>query len=222
MHADRHAALDALHLGMRHGGLIVLMMSLATACGATSTPEARHAQSGEVGAPPGGNTNHVATEDELATQEVDGGTPTLAADEIIVSGRGFLPPLLVRTGIAGSSDPTTARAGSSFDPSYCIGTFPSRPQHVVKLGGRIDLLRIVVDSPGNDLTLAVHTPDGQWHCNDDSGDPGNGLNPTVELSSPPVGEIEVWVGTYSSYATGATYTVGVTEQPGYASDLLRH
>jgi hypothetical protein len=91
----------------------------------------------------------------------------------------------------------------------------------VKLGGPIDLLRVLVDSDGNDLTLAVRTPDGQWHCNDDSGDPMNGLNPAVDLYSPPAGQIEVWVGTYSPYYSGAAYQLGVTEQPGYASDFLR-
>jgi hypothetical protein len=209
---------------MRHGGLIAVSISFALACGGPAAGAGpSHTASGESGAPPGGNSNHVVTEDEIAAADPpDAGTPAPVADEIMVSGRGFVPAVLVRTGIAGSSDTTTARSGSSFDPSYCVGTYPAHPQHVVKVSGRIDFLRILVDSDGNDLTLAVRTPDGAWHCNDDSGDPRYSLNPTVELSSPPMGEIEVWVGTYSSYSTGAAYTLGVTEQPGYASDLLRH
>lgn len=143
------------------------------------------------------------------------------ADAIIVTGRGFMPQPVVRTGMAGSVDATTARDGGTLSPD-CVGTFPSAPQHVIKLGGAIDLLRILVDSDGSDLTLAVHTADGTWHCNDDSGDPMNGLNPTVELYSPAAGQIEVWVGTYSTYYSGAQYTLGVTEQQGYASDFLRH
>ena len=210
---------------MRHGGLIVVSIAVTIACGAAGAEGGpSHAASGEIGPPPGGNSNHAPTADELAEARAavpDAGTTAPADDEIMVSGRGFAPPVIVRTGVAGSSDATTARSGSSFDP-YCVGTFPSHPQHMVKLGGRLDSLRIVVDSMGNDLTLAVRTPDGAWHCNDDSGDPAYSLNPTVELSSPPIGEIEVWVGTYSSYSTGAPYTLGVTEQPGYASDLLRH
>ncbi len=149
------------------------------------------------------------------------GAALVSADEILVAGHGFMPQTIVRTGTAGATDSSTARDGSSFDPS-CIGTFPPSPQHVVKLGGRLDVLRVLVDTPSSDLTLAIRTSDGVWHCNDDSGDPQNGLNPTVELYAPPVGQIEIWVGTYSSYYSGAQYTLGVTEQYGYASDFLRH
>jgi hypothetical protein len=168
----------------------------------------------------------VATADDVVEDGADtdagAGTVRSTADEIVVSGHGFTPQPAIRSGTAGATDPTTARDGQSLDPS-CIGTFPSAPQHVIKLGSRIDVLRVLVDSDGNDLTLAIRTPDGAWHCNDDSGDPMNGLNPTVELYSPPAGEIEVWVGVYSSYYSGAQYQLGVTEQQGvYASDVLRH
>lgn len=211
---------------MRHGGWVLIVMAALVGCGGATTEAVRPRASGpDVGAPEGGNGNHVASADPVDESETGllAALAAPAADEIIVSGHGFMPQPVVRTGTAGSTDPATARDGSSLDPSgSCIGTFPSGPQHVIKLGGAIDLLRVLVDSDGNDLTLAVRTADGAWHCNDDSGDPMNGLNPTVELYAPPPGQIEIWVGTYSAYYSGAPYTLGVTEQMGYASDLLRH
>jgi hypothetical protein len=209
---------------MRHGGLVLVAIAAVIGCGGATAETARvHRTGPDIGTPPGGNGNHVATADEItdadAGSDADAGVPV--PGEILVTGRGFMPQPAIRSGTAGSVDPAAARDGSSLDPS-CIGTFPSAPQHIIKLGGPMDLLRVLVDSDGNDLTLAVHTPDGVWHCNDDSGDPMNGLNPTVEIYSPMAGEIEVWVGTYSSYSAGAPYRLAVTEHPGYASDFLRH
>ena len=210
----------ALQSGMRPRGLLSFVIAVLVGCGSTGAGASRPTASGaDIGSPPGGNGNHVALIDEAVS--IDAGAPSTIADEIIVSGRGFTGQPIVRTGTAGSVDTTVAREGASLDPS-CVGTFPPRPQHVIKLGGRLDLLRVLVDTPGSDLTLAVRTPDGVWHCNDDSSDPGNALNPTVELYAPPIGEIEVYVGTYSPYYAGAQYTLGVSERPGYASELLRH
>lgn len=206
---------------MRHGGLVLVTIAALLGCGAGAT-DGVHVRPTIEASDPGANANHVAAvADPLADDDAEAGTGVVVADEILVTGRGFMSQPAVRAGTAGSVDPAAARDGSSFDGS-CVGTFPSSPQHVIKLGGAIDVLRVLVDSASNDLTLAVRTPDGVWHCNDDSGDPLNGLNPTVELYSPPIGQIEVWVGTYSSYYAGAQYQLGVTEQPGYASDILRH
>jgi hypothetical protein len=208
---------------MRHGGLVLIAITMLACGGATTVSERSRPIGPDEGAPPGGNGNHLASADEV--EEVDAGpVAPPSADEIIVTGRGFLPQPVIRTGVAGATDAATARDGSVLDPTGaagCIGTFPSSEQHVIKLGGPIDLLRVLVDTDSSDLTLAVRTPDGLWHCNDDSGDPMNGLNPTVELYAPPPGQIEVWVGTYSAYYSGAPYRLGVTEQPGWASDFLR-
>jgi hypothetical protein len=205
---------------MRIGGF--LLVSALVGCGpAASSSATRVVTAGDIGAPEGGNGN--GAEAPATTDDGAASTQTmpaeLTAQEILVSGRGFSPQPAIRTGAAGAA--VGGVDGSSLS-AECVGTFPSSPQHVIKLGGPIDLLRILVDSDGNDLTLAVRTPDGVYHCNDDSGDPMNGLNPTVELYSPVPGTIEVWVGTYSEYYTGAQYRLGVTEQSGYASDILRH
>ncbi len=210
---------------MRHAAQVVLVLALTVGCGGATATVASRPTGPDVGAPEGGNTNGGVSsaegvdDESPASSEDEGGVAIV--DEILVTGHGFTPQVVTREGTAGAVDPSTARDGSSLDPSgSCVGTYPASAQHVVKLERSLDVLRVLVHSQGNDLTLAVRTPDGQWHCNDDSGDPMNGLNPTVELYAPPPGVIEIWVGTYSSYYTGAQYRLGVTEQLGYASDFL--
>lgn len=211
---------------MRHGAWVALVLGLTLGCGGGAVTVATRPTGPDVGAPEGGNSNHAGGDDDETPTDGAGATSgddagTSVVDEILVTGHGFTPQVIRREGTAGSMDPATARDGSSLDPSgSCVGTFPASAQHVVKLERTLDVLRVLVHSPSNDLTLAVRTADGQWHCNDDSGDPMNGLNPTVELYSPPPGVTEIWVGTYSSSYTGAQYRLGVTEQYGYPSDFL--
>jgi hypothetical protein len=46
----------------------------------------------------------------------------------------------------------------------------------------------------SDTTLVVNGPNGEWYCDDDSGED---TNPLVTLGSN-AGRYEIWVGTYSS------------------------
>lgn len=210
---------------MRHGGLVWIALSLVLGCGGGGAQTVRARPGGpDVGTPPGGNGNRPASALEDIDAQLETASAISSSPEIPVSGAGFMPQPIVRSGTAGAKGAVSARDGSSLDPSGmagCIGSFPATAQHQIILAAPIPLLRVLVDSPTNDLTLAVRTPDGVWHCNDDSGDPGNGLNPTVELYAPPPGTIEVWVGTYSPIFPGPTYQLGVTERPGFASDVLR-
>jgi hypothetical protein len=201
---------------MRIGGM--LCFAALVACGPSTTSSASRATiHADATAPEGGNGNGAeeASFSGPLTSAQDSPVVT-SAQEILVSGRGFAPQPAIRSGSAGGTVD-----GGSMSPD-CIGYFPTAPQHVIKLGGPIDILHVLVDSDGNDLTLAIRTPDGVYHCNDDSGDPMNGLNPSVDLYSPTPGSIEVWVGSYSDYSIGAAYRIGVTEQSGYPSDILRH
>jgi hypothetical protein len=190
-------------------GLVLAVAGLASGgCGGTQSTQTTTAGTSE-GPPPGGSNDNVPPA-AVASADADAGAPDAAAGrdvtgQILVSGPGFSPPVVQGSGVAGG--PTHGREG----PSGCTGYFPDRPQHVLKVGRRIPQLRVMADGVDRDLTLAVHTPDGQWHCNDDSGDPGYGLNPAVDLSSAGPGEIEVFVGVFSESASGAQYTLGVTE-----------
>ena len=142
---------------------------------------------------------------------------TPSTETITIAGPGFAP------------DPTTssAQAGGSMEASTlapsanCVGSIPAAPQHTVRLGAALPLLRVLVNS-SEDLTLVVRAPDGTFHCNDDSADPANGLNPLVEISNAQPGEYSVYVGAYSESAILATYSIGFTATPGtFPSAVVR-
>jgi hypothetical protein len=139
-----------------------------------------------------------------------------ATGEILVPGPGFSPTPIRATGVAGGP----VEGGSS--PSGCTGSFPSTPQHVLKISRRLPQLRVMVDGVDRDLTLAIHLPNGQWLCNDDSGDPMFGLNPAIDMPDVGPGEFEVFVGTFSSSEEGRPpYTIGVTEDLSRGGSSMR-
>ena len=61
----------------------------------------------------------------------------------------------------------------------------------VDFGGKADILRAFFFSDG-DPTLVVRTPDGAFHCNDNTNQLI--LDPTVEITQPVTGRYDVWVG----------------------------
>jgi hypothetical protein len=190
---------------------LALLALVTGACGGSpqeygsgTTPHAR------VDGPPSGSSNDnivPAASSAAVEAEPAGAAGSEARDtvgQLLVSGPGFTPPTLQASGVAGGA--VDGHSG----PMACTGSYPDRPQHVLKISRRIPMLRVMADGIDRDLTLALRTPDGQWLCNDDSGDPGYGLNPAVDLAGAS-GEIEVYVGVFSDDATGAQYTLGVTE-----------
>ncbi len=59
-----------------------------------------------------------------------------------------------------------------------------------------------------DTVLLLNTPDGQWHCNDDT----VGLNPGLSFATPQAGTYNIWVGTYQATAPDfPTAELGITE-----------
>ncbi|MBX7197272.1 MAG: hypothetical protein K1X94_34800 [Sandaracinaceae bacterium] len=125
---------------------------------------------------------------------------------IAIAGPGFtFAPV---TGRAGGVQP-----GASLGAD-CIGNFPTAPQHTLELGAAIPRLRILVNAgPSADTTIAVRTPDGHTVCNDDSGDPGNGLNPVAVIENAAPGTYQVFVGGYEVGDAASAYRLGVTEAP---------
>jgi hypothetical protein len=117
------------------------------------------------------------------------GTLTLSA--------GFQPDprvvsLTAGGGISASSASSACRGYIANAPDvrlyYTSGSFP---------------LIISADSAA-DTTLVVNAPNGNWYCDDDSGD---GSNPLLRFGSPQSGRYEIWVGTYSNsgYAGASLY-----------------
>jgi len=46
----------------------------------------------------------------------------------------------------------------------------------------------------DDTVLLINTPDGQWHCNDDT----SGVDPAITFEAPREGQYDIWVGTFSA------------------------
>lgn len=90
------------------------------------------------------------------------------------------------------------RAGGSISASRvgsgCTGFITNAPD--VRLfydAGSLPLI-ISVDA-GSDTTLVVNGPNGEFYCDDDSGE---GTNPSIRLNNPDSGRYEIWIGTYAS------------------------
>lgn len=108
-------------------------------------------------------------------------------------------------------DPQTSRgtaggpiAANTWNPT-CRGNVSARPDHELVLSAAMPRLRVLVKSE-RDTTLVVQGPDGQYRCVDDA----EGLNPIVE-GPYAAGTHRIWVGTFSSDATGVPYVIGFTE-----------
>jgi hypothetical protein len=126
-----------------------------------------------------------------------------AAAPIAVAGPGFtFAP--VRGTAGGLTDGAQMGEG-------CIGSFPTAAQHTLQVGAVVPHLRVLVNAGSADTTLAIRTPDGRTLCNDDSGDPGNSLNPVVDIENAPAGAYQVFVGGYSAGDSWATYQLGLSE-----------
>ena len=55
-----------------------------------------------------------------------------------------------------------------------------------------------------DTTLVVNAPDGNWICDDDSGE---NMNPSISLDAPMSGQYDIWVGSYAGDFEPATLTI---------------
>jgi len=88
------------------------------------------------------------------------------------------------------------------------GFIASTPDLVVSYEAGRHPLRFFVDARGADTTLAIQLPNGTWLCNDDA----VGLNPIIDLASPPSGDYQVYVGSIEADAFPEV-TLNITELP---------
>ena len=201
---------------------LALALLMSAGCGAGGSQGGTVSGARSEGPPPGASNDNVppsvaamSAGGEPGATSPSGPGARAATGEILVTGPGFSPSPLRATGIAGG--PTDG--GSS--ASGCTGYYPSTPQHVLKISRRVPQLRVMVDSPDHDLTLAIHLPNGQWLCNDDADDPMWGLNPAIDMPDAGPGEFEVFVGTFSESEQSPSYTLGVTEDTSRAGSSMR-
>lgn len=107
------------------------------------------------------------------------GTHTLSA--------GFTPdPKVINITSGGNLDTSRMNYGAG-----CRGYATSTPDAILNFNGNSRFLRFFVQAAG-DTTLLVNDAQGNWHCNDDT----VGTNPVVNLTNPPAGQYDIWVGSY--------------------------
>ena len=87
----------------------------------------------------------------------------------------------------------------------CRGFVTRRPDFIVRYRNARNFLRFFFNA-GGDTTLVINDANGRWHCNDDT----NGLNPQVDISNPPSGQYDIWVGSYQA-GENILGTLSVTE-----------
>lgn len=95
----------------------------------------------------------------------------------------------------------------------CTGWATSAPDFRLFWSGDPSRLRIffVPDEAGEDATLIVNGPAGNWLCNDDY----SGWNPLVEIDEADPGQYDVWVGSYGSdeFIAGTVYITELDLDP---------
>jgi|GEM_PF-158372 hypothetical protein len=103
---------------------------------------------------------------------------------------GFTPdPYSVNLTSGGSVSIASALGGS------CRGYATSAPDFRISYtAGSFNMLSFYVTSEG-DTTLVVLDADGDWYCDDDSGE---GLNGQINIANPSSGTYDIWVGSFSS------------------------
>jgi hypothetical protein len=105
-------------------------------------------------------------------------------------------------------------AGGDYDASQlgvnaCVGFIARAPDYRVNwTAGQTKLPLVFSVLSDADTTLVINDAQGNWICDDDS---GNGaLNPSITITDPVSGQYDVWVGTFQSGPTQKA-TLNVSE-----------
>ena len=130
--------------------------------------------------------------------------PALLAGCVVVPG-GVIPnPNMPATYSTVSHSPAQSQsfsvqaggnAAASSVQSGCPGFVAQAPDVSINnqtLAGIIAL--DIAATSSSDTTLLVHTPDGAWLCDNDS---GPGFNPAIHITGPVNGQYDIWVGALS-------------------------
>lgn len=80
----------------------------------------------------------------------------------------------------------------------CTGYFADAPDIRVQFAtGGEDPLSFYIDGD-DDTVLLINSPDGQWHCNDDSDLGPWQVDPALTFDTPLEGQYDIWLGTYAA------------------------
>jgi hypothetical protein len=117
-----------------------------------------------------------------------------------------LDPTYGVSGLVSGFEPDPFRvqldAGGDFDAAQlgvagCVGYIAGPPDYRIQwTAGQNKLPLVFSVNADADTTLVVNDPNGNWICDDDSGN--GGLNPSITIPDPPSGQYDVWVGTFQS------------------------
>jgi hypothetical protein len=94
--------------------------------------------------------------------------------------------------------------------SDCVGYVASAPDFSLHYDQEQYALSILADA-GNDITLLVNDPGGDWHCSDDSSHLDH-ADPGVFFPAPRSGRYDIWVGTYSDDGGYVDAVLMISEQ----------
>lgn len=104
----------------------------------------------------------------------------------------------LRAGFSPDPHVVTVNAGGPIDVSTvsdnCRGFIAERPSFTLNYR-KGDFPLYVGVAAEDDTTLVVRGPNGQWMCDDDSGD---NLNPVISWENPRSGRYQIWVGRFGS------------------------
>jgi hypothetical protein len=135
------------------------------------------------------------------------GTPTTSGPDYSLApaygtyslASGFTPDPFEVQVVAGGGN-----SASDWSGGQCAGFVADAPDvRLMFQGGSFPELYFSADS-GADTTLVINGPNGEWFCDDDS---GNGaLNPLVRMA-PVSGQYDIWVGTYGSSTANALLSI---------------
>lgn len=120
------------------------------------------------------------------------------AQRINSSAQGTFGQVQLREGFMPDPHVVTVNAGGPIDVATvsdnCRGFIAERPSFSLRYrAGESPLyVGVVADE---DTTLVVKGPNGQWMCDDDSGDD---LNPVISWENPRSGRYQIWVGRFGT------------------------
>jgi hypothetical protein len=120
------------------------------------------------------------------------------AQQINSSAAGTFGQVSLHAGYTPDPHVTTVNAGGPIDVSTvsdnCRGFIAERPSFTLRYRAGDFPLYIGV-AADDDTTLVVKGPNGQWMCDDDSGD---NLNPVISWTEPRSGRYQIWVGRFGT------------------------
>lgn len=124
---------------------------------------------------------------------------------------GFMPdPMVINVTSGGTVSAANAGLGA------CRGFVTSAPDFNLRMTSMDSFLRFYVEGAGQDTTLLINDPNGQWFCNDDA----FGNDPSIDFQNASAGTYNVWVGSFDPNVR-AQARLNITERvnasPGFAA-----